>query len=153
MDSSKHEIGTTDAILGLLAIASEKLRERNSSGYPGIPQSHLYNTLHKLSLDENFGKYFNSLDFRAYGNNYYSYGLEVELALANAWSLIDVPPHLNYAIIVGQKRSRQRIKKLREKYEEKEISALEKMAEILVSTINESKESHHPANHHCQKHQ
>ena len=60
---SQGEIGTIDTLLGLVAIASERVHEKTACEYMGFTAGELCDGIHQLSVDPRFEDQLKYLDF------------------------------------------------------------------------------------------
>ncbi len=141
LDVSEKRIGTTETLLGLIAVACEKAQERTNNVFAGFTYGELFNGIHKLQLDPKFEKELKYLDFELVGpDSWYSRSLDDFLFMTGVpWggvgfhqTVIEYGMHI---LTVEPSAAKKRIRWLREKYGEESVSRIEEMADALIKVM------------------
>lgn len=135
LDVIEKIIGTTETLLGLIAIACEKAQERTNNVFAGFTNEELFNGIHKLQLDQKFEKELKYFDFQPVGpDSWYSQSLD-SLLFIMGWGRFHqtVVGYNGHILTVEPTAAKKRVEWLRKKYGEEAVSRIEEMADALIN--------------------
>jgi len=126
------QIGLTDTILGLVAIACEKKHKQTGDEYAGFTFGELCDALHDLQHNPQYES-LHHLDFEHLPGGWYSRALETTFFLAGWGGLIQSRVITGRSILtVGSQQAKKRIARLKRDYGDNTMSRLETMADDLI---------------------
>jgi|SRR3989344_10694 len=134
---SQGEIGTIDTLLGLVAIASERVHEKTACEYMGFTAGELCDGIHQLSVDPRFEDQLKYLDFSRVGDSFYSKALEDFIFQAGVWGMIETFVwNCLYQQSVPAEQAKAIIGRLNGDYGSEIVKIIEEMADALIRTTS-----------------
>ena len=138
VDGLEKEIGTVDTVMGVFAVASEKLTAKNPDTL-GFSQHDLYNGFRRLK-SETGDKALDYLDYRREGDAWCSKALH-DLLFFSGWggSIQETRVACRAGCKVYGPVARETIKKIENEYGSKTLAEITKMADLFLKYVEEGR--------------